>query len=338
MIRVGLLGFGLWGSVIARNLRAHPEVTLAVVGDPDAARRALAARDHPEARVVARDADLLTDGTLDGAVIATPAGSHFPLALRALAAGLHVWVEKPLATRVEDAERLVEEAARRGRVLLVDHTYLFAPEFSRLADLVDRGDLGTLTYYDSTRIAQGRVRSDVNVAWDLAVHDLALLDRLLRQESPEVISAHPAGRLADGGAALAFITLRYPSGLLAHLHVSWVAPFKQRRILLGGDRRTVLWDDLAPQEKLRIFDTPPWGAGVSDAGRDLPCNDACEPLALAVADLVRAIKAGRRPTSDGESGLRVVRLLDAIDRSLRQGGAPVKPATTGAALVPATKE
>lgn len=335
MIRVGLLGYGCWGPHLARNLRAHPEVVLAAVCDPDPGRRAAARRECQPARVAARASDLLAERSLDAVAIATPASSHFPLALAALAAGLHVFVEKPLATSVDDAARLVDVAHRRRLVLMVDHTYLFTPALRHLTRLVEAGDLGALRWYDSARIARGRLRSDVNVLWDLAAHDLAVLDRLTG-EVPLAVAAHGAAHAPGHREDMAFVTVRHAGGLLAHLHLNWLAPFKLRRTLVGGTRRTVLWDDLEPSEKLRVFDTPaavdlvPTAAAtamtIAHAPGEVfaPRLETYEPLAAAVAELVRAVASGSRPASDGETGLRIVRVLAAADQSLRLGGAPVE--------------
>lgn len=332
MIRLGLIGYGYWGPLLARNFRAQPGMCLAAICDRDARRRTEAQAHCPGARTVERAEELLADPTIDALAIATPARSHFALACAALVAGKHVFVEKPLATAAEEAERLVEEAARRRLILMVDHTFLFAPAVERLAALVHAGELGELRYYDAVRIALGRFRSDVNVLWDLAVHDLAVLDRLVDQ-TPLAISAHGVAHLPGEPEDIAYVTVRFRGGLIANLHVNWLAPVKLRRTLVGGSRRTALWDDLEPADKLRVYD-----AGVTheaDTADEeqrhigyragdvwLPRLDVREPLAAATAAFARAVETGRRPLADGESGLRVVRLLAAAQASLAREGAP----------------
>jgi predicted dehydrogenase len=334
MIRLGLIGFGYWGPNLARTCRRHPAVSLAAICDRDVDRRGEAQRQFPGVRTMARADELLADTSLDAVAIATPAAAHFAMAHAALRAGKHVLVEKPLATSVEEAERLVEEAARRRLALMVDHTFLFTPAVRKLVELVDAGELGTLRYLDAVRIALGRFQADVNVLWDLAVHDLAVLDRLIR-ETPVTISAHGVAHLPGRREDLAFVTLRYASDFIAHLHVNWLAPVKVRRALLGGSRRTALWDDLEPNEKLRIYESP----SADDEGVEAeqqrhvgfragdlwsPHLEIREPLADAVAEFVRAVSDIAAPApADGESGLRVVRLLAAADASLARGGAPV---------------
>lgn len=333
MIRLGLIGFGYWGPLLARNFRAQMGIRLAAICDREPRRRAEAQRHCPGARVVDQAEELLADPTIDGLAIATPARSHFALGRAALVAGKHVFMEKPLATAPAEAERLVEEAARRRLILMVDHTFLFTPAVERLAALVHAGELGELRYYDAVRIALGRFQSDVNVLWDLAVHDLAVLDRLVN-EPPLAISAHAVAHLPGEPEDIAYLTLRYPGGFIANLHVNWLAPVKLRRTLVGGSRRTALWDDLEPSDKLRVYD-----AGVTheadEAGEDQrhigyrsgdvwsPRLDVREPLAAATAAFARAVETGRCPLADGESGLRVVRLLAAAQTSLLQHGAPI---------------
>ena len=252
MIRLGLVGFGFWGPLLARNVHAHAGMGLAAVCDADPGRRAEAQRLFPGARVFARAPELLTDPHLDAVAIAVPAVMHFQMALDGLRAGKHVFVEKPLATSLDEAERLVDEATRRDLVLMVDHTFLFSSAVRRLATLVAEGTLGALRYYDSTRTALGRFAGDVNVLWDLAVHDLAVLDRLIA-EPPLAIAAHGAAHGPGPGSDVAFVTARYSGDLLAHLHVNRIAPVKLRRTLVGGSRGAALWDDLEPVEKLRVF-------------------------------------------------------------------------------------
>jgi predicted dehydrogenase len=340
MIRVGLLGFGYWGPNLARAFQAHPEVRLEAICDLDAGRCAQAVRHHPGARILGA-AELLAGSTVDCIAIATPAAAHFAMARDALRAGKHVFVEKPLATRVDEAERLVEEAARRRLVLMVDHTFLFAPPVRKLAELVDAGELGTLRYFDAVRIALGRFQSDVNVLWDLAVHDLAVLDRLT-PEAPAAISAHGAAHLPGQREDIAFVTLRYASGFIAHLHVNWLAPVKLRRALLGGSWRTALWDDLEPSERLRVYDSRAPGdqdesgegehqrhVGFREGDMWSPHLEVREPLADAVAEFVRAVAQGTPQLSGGESGLRVVRLLAAADASLARGGAVIELVAPG---------
>jgi predicted dehydrogenase len=342
MLRVGIVGFGYWGPILARNLRAHPRVRLAAVCDVDPARLAGVAAACPEASVSTNAADLVASPDLDALAIATPAASHFRLTLAALSQGKHVLVEKPLATCAADAERLVENAARRRLVLMTDHTFLFAPPVRRLAELVAEGSLGELQQYSAVRVALGRFRSDVDVLWDLAVHDVAVLDHLVGRMPASVSAAGVAHRGEQ--VDVAFLTLRFPDGLLASLHATWLAPVKIRRTLVGGSRRTALWDDLEPAERLRLFESG-LAEGEAPADEDLqrrigyrtgevraPRLEEREPLATMVAELVDAIEAGREPIAGPTSSLRVVRVVEAAERSARLGGVPVDPAT-GAPVV-----
>jgi predicted dehydrogenase len=335
MIRVGLVGFGHWGPNLARCLAAHPRARLVAIADRDADRRAAAAERYPQAVAFACAAELLADPMIDAIAIATPAATHFALASSALHAGKHLLVEKPMATREHEAETLVNEAARRRLVLMVDHTFLFTPAVRRLVELVEAGQVGSLRYCDAMRVGLGRVQNDVNVLWDLAVHDLAVLDRLT-QETPETVSAHGAGHYSAERVELAFLTLRYPSQFIAHLHVNWLSPVKLRRMLIGGSRSTILWDDLESSEKLKVYGPVDTGAGPAEILRQQqigarhgdawsPRLEVREPLADAVEEFLRAIEEGGPGSlADSESGLRVVRLLAAAEASLARNGAPVE--------------
>lgn len=338
-LRVGLLGFGYWGPILARNLAAHPMVQLAAVGDPDPARRAEAAAWSPGLRVSGDPDEVVKDASLDAIVVATPAASHFDQARLALSQGKHLLVEKPLVTTRAEADELVELARRRRLTLMTDHTFVFTPAVRCLSELVRDGSLGALVQYSAVRVALGRFRSDVNVLWDLAVHDVAVLDSLVGR-LPASVAATAAAHLGDR-EDVGFVTLRFDDGLIASLHATWLAPVKIRRTLVGGTRRTALWDDLDPTERLRVYEaTDLTGAGLGEAERDTqrrigyragdvvaPLLIEREPLAGVVGEWVEAISTGREPLCGAESSLRVVRILDAAERSRRLGGRPVDPAS-----------
>lgn len=338
-LRVGLLGFGYWGPILARNLAAHPMVQIAAVGDPDPTRRGEAAASIPGVRVTDEPNAIIDDPKLDAVVVATPAASHFGLARRALAQGKHLLVEKPLVVGRGEAEELGELAARRRLVLMTDHTFVFAPAARCLSELVGAGEIGALVQYSAVRIALGRFRSDVNVLWDLAVHDVAVLDSLVGR-LPASVAATAAAHFGDR-EDVGFVTLSFDDGLIASLHATWLAPVKIRRTLVGGTRRTALWDDLDPTERLRIYEASDLtGAGLGEAEQDTqrrigyragdvvaPLLIEREPLAGVVGEWVEAISTGREPLCGAESSLRVVRILDAAERSRRLGGRPVDPAT-----------
>jgi predicted dehydrogenase len=335
VIRIAVVGYGYWGPNLSRNIAAARECELAAVCDPSVRRLLLARRDHPATHLTTDWQSLLSDPRIDAVAIATPAATHFNLALAALGAGKHVLVEKPLARTSEQALALVDESERRGLVLMVDHPFVFSPAIRAIHELLATGILGELCYYDSVRINLGLVRRDVNVLWDLAVHDLSILDYLL--------PTPPVGVLATGVASVpgepehvAHLTLRFPSAFIAHVHASWLAPVKTRRLLIGGSQGSVGYDDLAPIEKVKIYRHPLEHG--SDTGEVVqrrlvevwsPRLEVREPLRGAVEHFVQCIADGRRPITDGTSGLRVVRLLEAASRALETGERVVVLGTEG---------
>jgi predicted dehydrogenase len=280
-------------------------------------------------RTVSDFDELLAARDVDGIAIATPVHTHFPLASQALRAGKHVLVEKPLAQSVEAAEALVALAARERRVLQVDHTFVYSGAVQRLKRLIDAGDLGELLYVDSVRINLGLIQHDVNVLWDLATHDVSILTYLVdrRPEWVSAIGCVHLGRIESQ----AYVAILFEGGLLAHLHVNWLAPVKLRSTVIGGSKRMVVYDDLQPSEKLRVYDK---GAAVS-ADPDsrtqalvdyrlgdmfVPHIEKAEPLERVCAAFVEAIATGQPPLTDGRAGLEVVRILETAEQSMRRGG------------------
>jgi predicted dehydrogenase len=330
VIHVGVLGYGYWGPNLARILGDTGDVALDVICDPSSERLESAGRAHPQVRLTNDWQAVVADPAIDAVAITTPAGTHFELGLAALRAGKHVLVEKPLACRAAEAEILVEESRRRRLVLMVDHTFVYSAPVRAIKRLLDSGQLGAPWYYDSVRANLGIVRSDVNVLWDLATHDLAVLDHL-HPTQPVAIHATGVtpgfgGGVPDERQQIAYLTLHYPGGFIAHVHVNWLAPLKIRRVLLGGSRRMVVWDDLEPLEKVKLYDSgiepgPTPGELHYRSGSVTPADlDGVEPLRALVHHFTECIETGRTPITDGAAGLRVVRLLEAADRSLAQGG------------------
>jgi predicted dehydrogenase len=339
MIGIGLIGYGYWGPNLARCVAEAPGCALRGIADPSPAARARAAGRHPSAVVVEDWRALLADPGVDAVMIATPTRLHFEIALAALRAGRHVLVEKPMAASAREASVLIEEAARRGLTLMVDHTFVYTGAVQKIRDLVVTGVVGDVFYYDSTRINLGLFQSDVNVIWDLAVHDLAILDFVLGAR-PLAVSANGAVHIKGTPENMAHITLYLDGGATAHLNVNWLAPVKIRRTLVGGSRRMIVYDELEPSEKVKIYDRgvdlrDPGGAqaGPEEIRRLLPdyrMGDVWIPqlpvkeaLLTEVEHFVHCVGAGAVPLTDGESGLRVVSMLEAASRSLRQRGQPV---------------
>lgn len=330
MIHVGVIGYGYWGPNLARAVAESGVAQVAMIADqsPDALARA--ALRHPAARLTTDLQELLRDPAVDAVMIATPVQTHYALALAALRAGKHVLVEKPMTDDVDQARHLVDEAARRGLTLMVDHTFVYTPAVQAISRLVREDVLGAIYYYDSTRVNLGLFQRDVNVIWDLAVHDLAILDHLLDQR-PVAISASSAGFLAGRPDNMAQLNIHYGNGALAHLNVNWLAPVKIRQTLIGGSRKMVLYDDMQTSEKLRVYDrgascgSGPYEHLVSYHIGDMyaPALSSKEALLTEVEIFADCIQQGSAPATDGLAGLRIVEMLAAATRSTELRGHPI---------------
>lgn len=333
MIGVGVIGYGYWGPNWVRNLAETPGVRLAAVSDLREERLDLARQRFPTIAAYRDVGAMLASPEVDAVVVATPVTSHFELALRALRAGKHVLVEKPLTASATQAEQLIAEAERRGLTLMVDHTFVYSGAVRKIKQLVAGGELGTIYYYDSVRVNLGLFQHDVNVLWDLAVHDLSIMDHLLSQ-APTAVAATGVNHI-NGQEDIAYLTCFFPDKLIAHLHVNWLAPVKVRRTLIGGDRRMVVYDDLEPSEKVKVYDrgvdtadTPEgvYRALVGYRSGDMwaPQIDIGEALGREARHFAECVASGARPLTDGAAGLRVVRILEAATRSLALRGQPVE--------------
>jgi predicted dehydrogenase len=328
-LNVAVIGFADWGANLTRNFAAGPRTTVVAIADVDPQRRTLAAGLYPRARIVDHAAAAIADPEVDAVVIATPIATHRELAALALRAGKHVLVEKPLATSVAEAEELVELAAARRRALVVDHTLVYTDAARHIRELVAAGELGRILNFDSVRINLGRFKPDVNVLWDLAPHDLAVMDFVLAQ---------PARWVSAAGAShygkpenLAYVTIGFDDGLLGHVHASWVAPVKTRRTIIAGSKKMLVWDDLAPAEPVRIYDS---SIDVQHVGTELdvqhrsgavcsPQLEGREALATMAEAFAAACLDGAPTPSDGAIGVRIVKMLAAAQRSLEQLGARI---------------
>ena len=328
MLRAGLIGYGYWGPNLARNFAAHPDCELACIADMSEKRRAQAAANHPQARIVADDS-IVRDPNLDILIIATPVFTHFELAKAALENGKHVWVEKPMTSTLAQARELAELAAKKGRILMVDHTFLFTGAVQKMKSLIDEGELGDLYYYDSVRINLGLFQHDVNVVWDLAPHDLSIMDYLLGPQA-EAISAHGRGHFDTGLEDVAYVSVFYPNNLIAHFHLNWLSPVKIRRTVAGGSKKMLVWDDLNREEQIKIYNKGMEVATKEGLYRVLatprhgdmyaPVVPATEALRLETAYFIECIQSGTQPHNNGEAGARIVAMLEATDRSLKENG------------------
>jgi predicted dehydrogenase len=329
-LRVGIVGAGYWGPNLIRNFSACPLTEVAAVCDASPERLEGLRRSHGHLRLVG-SLDELLGLPLDAVAIATPVSTHHPLAERCLEAGKHVLVEKPLAATVQEARALVELAERRGLVLMVDHTYLFNGAVRRIKELVEHGELGELYYVDSIRINLGLFQRDINVVWDLAPHDLSIVDHVLGREARSISAwgcAHADRDIED----IAYVNVDYDDRMLANFHVNWLSPVKIRQMIFAGSKKSLIYNELNPTEPVKVYDRG-IELGEGDEGRrrlmvsyrtgDVwsPHIDPGEALQGVVAHFAECIRDGETPLSDGRLGLRVVRLLESATRSIRaQGG------------------
>jgi predicted dehydrogenase len=332
VVRVGVIGYGYWGPNIVRNFLGQEGAD--VVGVCDKSPKALSRvkRNHAELPVTSDHLELLTSTEVDAIAVVTPVWTHFELAKLALQNGKHVFVEKPFTCTAAQAEQLIELAERRNLKIMVDHTFLFTGAVKRIRQLVDDGTLGPLYYYDSTRVNLGLFQHDVNVVWDLAPHDLSIMDYLIDAQ-PEAMVATGANHL-NGHADVAFMTLYYPNNLIAHINVNWLSPVKVRTTLLGGEKKMLVWNDLEADEKIKVYDRGvQMNSGeavyqqlVSYRTGDMwsPNIEQVEALKLEAAYFISCIVNNKRPFNDGEAGLRIVRMLEAADASLKNKGCLVR--------------
>ena len=338
-IKVGVIGCGYWGPNLLRNFAENEKAELRWICDLDAKRVAAMGRRYPAAQSTADYKLLLADPSLDAVAIATPVWTHFSFAKEALEAGKHVLVEKPLTANVAEAEQLIELADRNGLTLMVDHTFVYTGAVRKIKEIVQAGEIGDLLYFDATRINLGLFQDDINVVWDLAPHDLSIMDFVIARQ-PEAVTATGSCHIKKGIENIAYVMLRFPDEFIAHFHFNWLSPVKIRHTLLAGSRKMIVYDDIEPTEKVRVYDsgvtTRPREDQVDreDAYRTLvsyrtgdvwvPKLDSTEALRYVCKEFLGAISEKRSSLTDGNAGLRVVRLLDAAQRSMDHGGKPVK--------------
>ena len=323
-VRVGVVGLGYWGPNLARNVDLVPGAELAWCCDEREAVRAKLASEHPRTRFTADVEDLFGDEELDAVVLATPVPTHAALAVRVLEAGKHCFVEKPLAQSVADAERAVAAAAASGKLLMVGHLLEYHPGVRKLKEIADSGELGDIHYIYSNRLNLGQLRADENALWSLGAHDISVILHLAG-EDPEEMHAHGECYMRPGVEDVVFAFLRFPSGLAAHLHLSWLDPHKERRFTVVGSQRMATFDDMDLERKVTVYDkgfdqsASSYGEYITRAG-DIysPRISNAEPLRLEVEHFVECVRTGTPPRSDGASGLRVVRVLERLQAELER--------------------
>ena len=334
MIRVAVVGYGYWGPNLVRNFVGADGAGVDIICDVSAKRLEAAHKSWPAAVVTSEYRDVI-DSAVDLVALSVPAAMHYPMALKAIEAGKHVLVEKPMCRSVAECDDLIDRAARGGVRIFVDHTFVFTPQVRRMAAEAAGGNLGTLLYYDSVRINLGLFSQDASVTWDLAPHDLSILDFILGGEMPHSVSCTEATHFDGHHPNIAYMTLRYPNNFIAHVSMNWLAPVKVRQVVLCGTQRMVVYDETDPAEKVRIYDRGVTLAEgeterlhnaliqyrVGDMHAPYLPND--EALAVEAAEIVACLTQGKEPTADHRMGRRVVRILEMAEASARLGGAPV---------------
>lgn len=333
-ITVGVIGCGYWGPNLIRNFAENPNAELRWMCDTDAWRLAQIGRRYPSARAGGDYRQVLDDEGLDAVVIATPVATHYPFARAALEAGKHVLIEKPLTGDARQAEELVALADERGLTLMVDHTFVYTGAVRKIKESLQRDELGELLYFDSVRINLGLFQTDVNVVWDLAPHDLSIMDYLVDRR-PVELTATGSCHIEAGIENIAYLMLKFDDSFIAHFHFNWLSPVKIRRTLIAGSRKMIVYDDIEPTEKVRIYDKSVVASRSGDEEKYqtlvsyrtgdvwVPKLDTTEALRHVAAEFLSAIKEARPALTDGRAGLRVVRLLEAAQQSIDGGGRPV---------------
>jgi len=333
-MKIGVIGYGYWGPNLVRNFSEVPDAQVVAVSDLDEQRLRLVKARYPGIAITTDHETLLSNRDIDAIVIATPVASHYAIALQALSSKKHVFIEKPLTQTAAQGERLIEEADKHNLTLHVDHTFVYTGAVRKIRALVSDGEVGELYYYDSVRVSLGLFRPDVNVIWDLAVHDLSIMDYVFPL-SPIAVSATGVSHVPGEPANIAYLTLFFENNAIAHLHVNWLAPVKVRRTLIGGSRKMIIYDDLEPSEKVKVYDKGITVNGSKESMYDVmigyrtgdvwaPKLEVTEALLAEAGYFIRCITHGERSITDGRAGLRVVRILEAATQSMNTRGRPVE--------------
>jgi predicted dehydrogenase len=333
MVNVGVIGFGYWGPNVARNFASCPKVNLTAISDLKESRLKSAKHHYPYVKIFSDPMELIRSDDVQAVAIVTPVFTHFELAKAALEKGKHIFVEKPFTSSAQEAEELINCARRNNLIIMVDHTFLFTGAVKKIKELIDSNELGSLFFYDSVRVNLGLFQHDVNVVWDLAPHDFSIMHYLV-DKNPVAVSALGAGHFNHGTEDVAFIAAHFDNGFIAHFHCNWLSPVKIRRTLISGDKKMLVWDDLESDEKIKIYDrgvefTNTEGIHnllVSYRSGDMyaPKIANKEALQLEAEYFADCIDSGRQPFNNGEAGLKVVKMLEAADKSMKKGGEKVK--------------
>ena len=328
MIKIGLIGYGYWGTNLLRNFFAVKKCSVVKVCDFRKKRLELAKKLFPSIKTTCHDKEIINDKEIQAIVIATPVSLHYSLAKKGLSANKHVLVEKPMADSLKKASDLISLARKKDKILMVDHTFLYSPAVKKIKMLIDNNELGKIQYFDSTRINLGLFQPDINVLWDLAAHDLSILCYLIR-ENPHTVQAIGISHTPNKIENIAYLTLKYKSGIIAHVSCSWSSPVKIRTTLIGGDKKMIRYDDLEPTEKIKIYDTS-YDYKINHGANKksllvnyrvgdiyLPRIEIQEPLNLMARDFIKSIKKHTQPISNYKIGFKVVKILAIAQKSLK---------------------
>lgn len=332
-VRVGIIGVGYWGPNLVRNFMVQDNCEVKAVADLQEQRLKFIGGRYPTVRTTSNAADVTGASDIDAVVIATPVNTHFPLAEAALKAGKHVLLEKPMCASVAECDRLLELAEKNNLTVMVDHTFLYTGAVQKITHMVDSGELGDILYFDSVRVNLGLFQHDVNVIWDLAPHDVSIMDAVVRKQ-PKQVSAVGLAHFGTHIENIAYVNVSFDAPVIAHFHLNWLAPVKVRTTLIGGTQRMIVYDDMEPSEKIKVYDK---GVSIETNVEQIRKNlveyrigdmyapriASTEALDLVAKEFVGAISANRKPLTDGAAGRRVVSILEAASQSLKQNGTPV---------------
>ncbi|MFC1669969.1 Gfo/Idh/MocA family protein [Spirochaetota bacterium] len=334
MIKAGVIGYGYWGPNIVRNFCAHPELTIEKVCDISKDRLKVVKDNHREIKTTVNADEILDDPKIDLVAIITPVSTHFDFAKKALLKGKHVFIEKPMTSNSDEAKELIDLAESKNLTLMVDHTFLFTGAVRKMKELSDKGSLGELYYYDSVRVNLGLFQHDINVLWDLAPHDISIMNYVIDGLKPLSVNAVGVDHFNSGFVDVAYLTVNFNNNFLGHFHVNWLSPVKIRKTLMAGDKKMLVWDDLEKDKTIKVYDK---GVDINSIDEiynmlvqyrsgemHVPVIENIEALKLQTDYLVECIRDNKKPINDGPAGLDVVTILEASDESLKNNGKEVK--------------
>ncbi|HNW60421.1 MAG TPA: Gfo/Idh/MocA family oxidoreductase [bacterium] len=334
MLNIGVIGVGYWGPNLIRNFDGCGQTNMVIASDLKPERLAFIQKKHPALKTTADYREIINDPSIDAVAISTPVFTHHQLAKEALQAGKHVFLEKPMTSTAQQAEELVNLAAQKKLTLMLDHTFIYTGAVQLIKKLIDAGEIGDLYYFDSVRINLGLFQHDVNVIWDLAPHDISIMDHLL-QLKPEGVVATGADHVGKGHEDVAYLTVYFPGNIIAHIHANWLSPVKIRQTLIAGTKKMIVWDDNIPTDKIKIYDSGITVNRTKDEIYDTliqyrtgdmwaPKVPLTEALSLEVNHFAECIQTGKTPITDGVAGFNVVRILEASEQSIKARGKEIR--------------